>query len=78
MKFIIWDPRDGFPRRDEDDNIISDGIIGRVGKENVYLKIYAEYTGDKRPWDLDVNDWIDDVVFSLSGSRGTYDIWRVS
>jgi hypothetical protein len=90
-KFIIWDPRDEDPpgrgpRRDEDGNITSDGLIGRVGEDNVYLTAYAGYTGrTAKPgedWktrthrDLEVGEWTG-ADFSLSGSKGHYQVWRV-
>lgn len=78
-RFILWDKRDGtgLPRLDEDEDIISDGVIGRVGIDNVYLTTYGTYPGDKRPTDLDVGGRIERVRYSLSGSAGEYDIYRV-
>lgn len=76
-RFIIWDPRDGQLRRDETGELISDGLIGRVGPENVYLTTYGEFPDERRPIDLAIGECIRDVKYSLSGSRGTYDIWRV-
>jgi len=89
-KFIIWDPRDEDPpgrgpRRDEEGNITSDGLIGRVGEGNVYLATYADYTGAKfagdpdrirRHTDLGVGECTG-AYFSLSGSKGWYQVWRV-
>lgn len=81
-KFILWDPRDGLPRYGdwelgEGDKIVSDGVLGRVKEDNAYLKIYAEYPGEMRPKDLEVNEPIVGVVFRLSGEKGVYDIYRV-
>jgi len=76
-KFIIWDPRDGNPVNNDNGKIESSGLIGRVGSDNVSLSTYAEYPGDKRPRDLDLYEGIKGVGFSLSGSHGTYDIYRV-
>jgi len=43
-KFIIWDPKDNYrPRCDDDGNIVSDGVTGRIGEDNVYLTTYADY-----------------------------------
>jgi len=78
MKFIIWDPKDGYPRRAEDGSFISDGIIGRVNINNVYLTTYASYPdGAKKLADLEVGEVVRCTRFSLSGERGTYDIYRV-
>lgn len=48
-QFIIWDRiKDGEPVRDTDGNINSNGIIGRVGMENVYFTAYARWPDDCR------------------------------
>lgn len=64
---------------DEQGNeIVSDGVIGRVGPNNVYLTTYACYPKDAKALrELEVGECIKSVVFSLSGSRGVYDIYRV-
>lgn len=79
MKFILWNSkRDGHrPSSDEDGNIISDGVLGRITEDNVYLKVYAKYFDDKRPKDLKVCEAIKGVMFTLSGESGSYDVWRV-
>lgn len=81
-RFILWDPSDGPIRRDADDpdSIISDGILGRVGIDNVYLTIYAGYPvdNDTRPRDLAIGECIKGVGYTLSGSSGIYDIYRVA
>ena len=78
MKFILWSRREGMqPTRNEEGRIISDGIIGRVTEDNAYLRAYPEYPDERRPWDLPVGFCIEEVKYSLSGSKGTYDIWRV-
>jgi len=84
--FIIWDEKDGLPRVDEDGNIISDGIIGRVGLNNVYINTYATYHRtvyqkgkppyNMTPADLEVGEHML-ASFSLSGTKGTYQVWRV-
>lgn len=78
-KFIIWDPKDNYrPRCDEDGNIVSDGVIGRVTATNVYMTTYAEYPNNSRALaDLQVGEAVYGVKFSLSGSSGIYDIYRV-
>ena len=77
-RFVLWDKKDGFaPRTDDDGNITSDGVLGRVDEWNVYLSTYAQYPGDKRPHQLEVGERIENVTFSLSGSKGTYDVYRV-
>jgi len=80
--FIIWDPRDGAVRTDDDGNIISDGLIGRVGGDNVYVRVYAEYppgtpmlvNGEPA---LEVGQFAR-ADFRLSGSHGRYHVYRVA
>ena len=81
-KFILWDPRDGYrPTCDEEGNIISAGILGVIERENCYLTIYPEYDGGlplgQMLDDLLVGESIKSVKYSLSGSKGVYDIYRV-
>lgn len=75
--YIIWDPKDGAPRT-EAGEFISDGIIGRVGIDNAYIKIYPSYFDNepRRPADLEVGESVT-ATFSLSGEMGRYQIWRV-
>ena len=78
-KYILWDTRDGYrPRCDEDGEIVSDGLLGRITVDNVYLRTYASYPDDKRPADLTVGGAIKGVGYNLSGAKGTYDVYRVS
>jgi len=78
-RFILWDQRDGSPRRGDDGVLISDGVLGRMDASNVYLTIYAQYPdGAKRPGELAVGERIEGVVFALSGERGEYDVYRVA
>ena len=77
-RFILWSTRDGAPRRDDDGVIVSDGIVGRIGPDNVYLRGYAAYPGDVRPLDLAVGECIRSVRYALSGGAGIYDVYRVS
>ena len=80
-RFILWDPRDGYPRFDAEvdpPKCVSDGLLGRVGADNVYLTVYAEYPDEKRPQDLEIGQAIAGVGFSLSGGKGSYDIVRVA
>ena len=80
MRFILWDPRDShdfLPRRDDDGVIISDGVLGRISADNVYLTAYAEYYDTRRPVDLAVGECIKNVRWSLSGARGCYPVYRV-
>jgi hypothetical protein len=77
-KFILHSQtRDSpIPMYDED-RIISDGVLGRITEQNVYLTTYAQWPDEKRPADLEVGECIKGVYFSLSGSKGWYDIYRV-
>ena len=79
-RFILWDPQDGNPRREEGGAFISDGIVGRVDENNVYLTTYGRFPeGEARsPGDLSVGQSICGVRYSQSGSAGTYDIYRVA
>jgi len=78
-RFILWDTKDNYrPMTDEEGNeIVSDGILGRLSLDNVYLTTYANYHGDKRPRDLEIGECIKGVGFRLSGEHGVYDIYRV-
>lgn len=82
-RFIIWDPRDGDrPRMSDDGTIESDGLIGRVSGDNAYIRTYAAYKpGTPRDLDgypiLDVGQYAE-AVFSLSGSKGEYRVYRVA
>ena len=79
MKFIIWDTSDGsLPRCGDDGKIVSDGVVGRIEHDNGYLTIYGSYPNESRPESLAVGERIASVVFSLSGSSGIYDIYRVA
>lgn len=78
-RFIIY-PHGEKPMRDEEGNIISDGAIGRIGSDNCYLTAYPRWPrdgGSKRLKELEVNECIRGVEYSLSGSSGIYDIYRV-
>lgn len=79
MKFIIWDNRDHYrPRQDDDGAITSDGLLGRLDKDNVYIRTYAQYPeGSKRVTELSVGESISGVKFQLAGQTGVYDIYRV-
>jgi hypothetical protein len=82
QKFIIWDAKDGKPRFDEDGNITSDGLIGRVTGNNAYIKIYAEYLDNELTFDINHTPKLEigeftKAKFSLSGTKGYYQVWRV-
>lgn len=78
-KFILHSPEyhDHKPLEDEDGKIIGEGAIGRITADNAYLTAYPEWPNNKRPADLEVGECIKGVRFSLSGSSGYYDIYRV-
>ena len=82
MKFILWtsDESSGdHPQYDDRNAITSDGAIGRVCADNVYLTTYgAKPDGAKAYADLEVNECVRGVEYRLSGSKGKYDIYRVS
>jgi hypothetical protein len=78
MRFILWDPKDGNPRKDEEGNINTDGILGKMGPDNAYLTAYPVYPDETRPRDLSVGGRIVGVKYSLSGGKGYYDIIRVA
>jgi len=78
MKFILWDPKDGSPRRDDDGTFISEGVVGRITPGNVYLTVYGKRPkGSVDYKDLEVGQRVANVEFSLSGSKGTCDVYRV-
>lgn len=79
-QFIIWDPKDGqHPPADSDGSIISDGVIGRVGLDNVYLATYGQKPkGTVEYTDLQVGHRVRNVRFSLGDRDGYYDVYRVS
>lgn len=98
-QFIIWDRRDGkqpapsmfknnakpagLPRQDEEGLFISDGILGKISRNNVYLTAYPNL--DNAVWpegcnsldDLQIGQRVENVEYSLSGSSGVYDIYRI-
>jgi len=77
-KYILWDPRDGDPRRADNGAFISDGIIGRVTLDNVYIGVYAQWPdGAPSVQSLEVGQCIKGVRYGLSGSSGSYDVYRV-
>jgi len=74
-RYILWNSkRDGKPRYPDE---TTDGVLGRLSHNNVYLSTYACYPDDRRPSDLAVGQCIENVRFSLSGEVGYYDIYRV-
>ena len=76
MRFIVWDRVDGNPNQDDQGNITSDGILGRVAIDNVYVSVYASYQ-DKLHTDLGVGECAL-AEFNLSGSKGSYLVYRVA
>lgn len=87
-KYILWDPQEGEPKRDEEGNITADGVMGRLTGDNVYLTTYATYAEPKmdehgrkscpaRHDELEVGQWTE-ATFRLRGvHKDTYQIWRV-
>ena len=77
MKFIIWDSKDGNPRT-KDGGWVSGGLIGLVTLENVYLRAYGLRPEGSKPYEkLEVGECVAGVQFSLSGTTGSYDVYRV-
>lgn len=77
MKFIIWKQKDGTPRT-SGGGWVSGGLIGLVTAENVYLRVYGVRPEGSKPYEkLSVGECVAGVEFSLSGSKGTYDVYRV-
>jgi hypothetical protein len=79
-KFIIV-PTGSKLMRDEEGNIISDGVIGRITEYNCYLTAYPKWPEENeylRPRDLKIGECIKKVEYSLSGSCGLYDVYRVT
>jgi hypothetical protein len=76
--FIIHDTKDKLHHSDNG-QIISDGVVGRIGPDNAYLSIYASFPdGSKDLRALDVGDKILGVSFSMSGGHGVYTVIRVA
>lgn len=77
MQFILWDSKDGNPRT-SDGGWVSGGLVGRVTPENVYLRAYGVRPEGSKPYEkLAVGECVAGVTFSLSGSKGTYDVYRI-
>lgn len=78
--FILWDRKDGpNPPRDEAGEILTSGVLGRLGRGNVYLTTYgARPDGSKTYDELELGEAVRNVRFSLSGSSGEYDVYRVA
>lgn len=78
-RFILWNLKDGAtPPRSEDGSIATSGALGECHASSVYLTTYAIFPDHTRPVDLDIGGRIQGVMYNLSGSKGTYDIYRVS
>lgn len=76
-KYIVWDPKDGEPLRGDDGSFASGGLIGEVGRDNVYVNTYAAYDEMERDLaGLEVGQF-SVATFSLGGSKGRYRVYRV-
>jgi hypothetical protein len=64
--------------RNDDGSIATDGAIGRITADNVYIATYAENLSREELDALEVGGHISDVRYHLSGEEGHYDIYRVS
>jgi len=79
MRFILWDRRDGSAPPREDGVIITSGCLGQLTEDNVYLRSYGKRPEGALAYvDLAVGQCVHNVVFSLSGERGEYDVYRVA
>jgi hypothetical protein len=78
-QYILFSTEEGpRPRVDDDGMITTDGVMGRIGPDNIYLNAYAKWPrGAKRLADLEVGERIKDVEYRLSGEKATYDVYRV-
>lgn len=78
-KFIIWDEGDGHPRREDSGEFISSGLVGVVTLDNAFLTTYGARPEGSKAYDaLEVGERVVDVLFSLSGSKGRYSVYRVA
>jgi hypothetical protein len=77
--FILFSREESHrPRVDDEGKITSDGVMGRITADSVYLTAYAKWPkGAKRLNDLEVGECIQGVEYRLSGTRGVYDVYRV-
>lgn len=83
-QFILWDRADGPVPKDASGEIRTSGLTGRIGPDNCYLSVYARNlrsemgpVGRGCLFELEVGDKLT-ADFALSGSKGTYEIYRVS
>lgn len=78
-QFVIWDPR-GHQPLDEEGKLVAlerrIGLVGRIGKDDAWLTVRAEWTRVRRHLDLEIGEWAG-ARFSLSGLEGWYQVWRV-
>lgn len=75
-RFIIWDPKEGEPRRSADGGYVSAGCMGVMTLGNIYLTAYGSFSG-RKPADLAVHERCP-VTYSLSGTRGEYQVIRIA
>lgn len=76
-RFVLL-PVGQHPHIDSAGHIISEGVLGRIPAINAYLTAYASYSDSRRPVDLLIGECLPAVRYSLSGSVGAYDVWRVA
>ena len=64
---------------DELGQLQTEGVLGLIDEDNCYLTAYPRWPDkeERRPKDLEVGESIKGVVYSLSGSSGIYDVYRV-
>lgn len=74
-KYILWDYRDGEPKRNDDGSFATAGLMGTLGEDNVYITTYAKYQ-DRHAHDLEVGQHCT-AWFNLSGTSSAYEIYRV-
>ena len=64
---------------DAEGQLRHEGLLGLIDEDNCYLTTYPKWPDweDRRPRDLEVGECIKGAVYSLSGSSGIYDVYRV-
>ena len=81
MNFILWDRKEGPtpPRNQDTGEILTSGCMGVIALDNLYVRTYVIYPEGSKPLkNLEIGESIRGVKFSLSGSTGYYNIYRIA